>query len=132
MFGRANPRAVFSSVWRTVLSSWSLVRLRTRDEDQGRGTDEELRTKDQGPTHEVSANYTELKTALHNMRVLHVGKFYPPASGGMERVVQLLCEGERRLGTDSRVLVVNKGSTTVHETVNGVPVTRVAQIHMIG
>ena len=24
--------------------------------------------------------------------VLHVGKFYPPARGGMEKVLQVLCE----------------------------------------
>src|SRR6478672_3214492 len=29
------------------------------------------------------------------LRVLHVGKFYPPAPGGMEKMVQSLCEGER-------------------------------------
>jgi len=65
------------------------------------------------------------------LRVLHVGKFYPPASGGMERVVQLLCEGERA-HVDSRVLVSNGRAATVHETVRGVPVTRVAQLHAIG
>lgn len=65
------------------------------------------------------------------LRVLHVGKFYPPASGGMERVVQLLCEGERA-SVDSRVLVSNVRAATVHESVRGVPVTRAAQLHAIG
>ena len=32
------------------------------------------------------------------LTILHVGKFYPPAPGGMEKVVQLLCESERRSG----------------------------------
>ena len=65
------------------------------------------------------------------MRVLHVGKFYPPAPGGMEKVVQLLCEGERRT-IDSRVLVANHQSGTVVEEVNGVPVTRVRSLAKIG
>ena len=65
------------------------------------------------------------------MRVLHVGKFYPPARGGMERVVQTLCEAERA-HIDSRVLVANETPATVHETVEGVPVTRVASIRKVG
>jgi glycosyltransferase involved in cell wall biosynthesis len=56
-------------------------------------------------------------------RVLHVGKFYPPVSGGMERVLQLLCEREKD-SVQSRVLVAHAGRRTVHETVDGVPVTR--------
>ena len=42
------------------------------------------------------------------MKILHVGKYYPPVPGGMERVLQLLCEGERR-EVDSRVLVASTG-----------------------
>ena len=64
-------------------------------------------------------------------RVLHVGKFYPPVSGGMERVLQLLCERERTV-VDTRVLVANTGRTTVHDTVDGVPVTRVANLGSVG
>jgi glycosyltransferase involved in cell wall biosynthesis len=59
------------------------------------------------------------------MRVLHVGKFYPPVSGGMERVLKLLCDREKAF-VDTRVLVANTAAETVHETVDGVPVTRVA------
>jgi glycosyltransferase involved in cell wall biosynthesis len=67
------------------------------------------------------------------IRVLHVGKYYPPAPGGMERVVQLLCESERGLeGIDSRVLVANTAASTRHDTVGGVPVTRLRALGAIG
>ena len=67
------------------------------------------------------------------LRVLHVGKYYPPAPGGMEKVVQLLCENERLLeGIDSRVLVANTEAGTRRETVRGVPVTRLAALGAIG
>ena len=66
-------------------------------------------------------------------RVLHVGKYYPPAPGGMEKVVQLLCESERQFeDLDSRVLVANTTATSVRETLNGVPITRVAAYGAIG
>lgn len=64
--------------------------------------------------------------------ILHVGKFYPPAPGGMEKVVQLLCESERAQGLDSRVLVANTTRDTVRESLHGVPVTRVAAFGAIG
>jgi rhamnosyl/mannosyltransferase len=65
------------------------------------------------------------------LRVLHVGKFYPPAPGGMEKMVQLLCEGERP-GVDSQVLVANTSARTVREAWRGVPVTRIASFGSIG
>jgi rhamnosyl/mannosyltransferase len=65
------------------------------------------------------------------IKVLHVGKYYPPAPGGMERVVQLLCESEQPL-VSSHVLVANTTAQTVHDVVHGVPVTRVASIASIG
>ena len=65
------------------------------------------------------------------MKVLHVGKFYPPAPGGMERVVQLLCENERP-EVDSVVLAANTSPHTVREVWHGVPVTRVASVASIG
>jgi rhamnosyl/mannosyltransferase len=68
---------------------------------------------------------------LGRLRVLHVGKYYPPVPGGMERVLQLLCEHERRV-TDSEVLVVNTSHRTIRETWHGVPVTRVARLAAIG
>jgi len=68
---------------------------------------------------------------MKRLSVLHVGKFYPPAPGGMERVVQLLCEGEQAT-VDSHVLVANTGRGTVRETWHGVRVTRVSSVAAIG
>ena len=65
------------------------------------------------------------------LRVLHVGKYYPPVPGGMERVVQTLCEVTRdRL--DSRVLVFHREGSTLQEVVGGVPVTRVGTLGQAG
>ena len=64
-------------------------------------------------------------------RVLHVGKFYPPVAGGMERVVQTLCRASEGL-VESRVLAMNTGRATVEEVVEGVPVTRVGTIGAVG
>jgi rhamnosyl/mannosyltransferase len=58
------------------------------------------------------------------LKVLHLGKFYPPVPGGIERVVQALCTiTNPRL--DNHVLAFNTGSETVEEVVGGVRVTRV-------
>ena len=66
------------------------------------------------------------------MRVTHLGKFYPPVRGGMERVLQALCEGERSLGIDSRALVAGTGGRTTEENVGGVPVTRAGSLLRVG
>ena len=66
------------------------------------------------------------------MRVTHLGKFYPPVAGGMERVLQALCEGERARGIDSRALVAGVARRTVEEDVNGVPVIRAGSIARAG
>lgn len=57
------------------------------------------------------------------MRVLHIGKYYPPEKGGIETHVSGLCEA---LATHAEVsvLVANRGPGTVRERVNGIPVTR--------
>jgi glycosyltransferase involved in cell wall biosynthesis len=65
------------------------------------------------------------------LRVLHVGKFYPPVPGGMEQVLESLCCAPES-GIDNRVLVANTGRPTVREVVRGVPVTRVGTIGAAG
>jgi len=68
----------------------------------------------------------------HRLRITHLGKFYPPVRGGIERVLQTLCEGERQRGIDSRALVVGTSRETIHELVDGVPVTRAASWLRVG
>jgi glycosyltransferase involved in cell wall biosynthesis len=47
-------------------------------------------------------------------------------------VLQLLCEGERRLDVDSRVLVAGTARATTRDVMNGVPVTRAGSLAMVG
>lgn len=65
------------------------------------------------------------------LEVLHVGKYYPPVPGGMERVLKLLCDRERH-HVDARVLVMDTGRRTVRDVVDGVPVTRVGTVLRLG
>ena len=65
------------------------------------------------------------------LRVLHVGKFYPPARGGMERMLQVLAEDEHR-AVDTEVLVANVRPRTTREVCGNVPVTRVASFGSVG
>lgn len=58
------------------------------------------------------------------LRVVHVGKFYPPHLGGMETHLELLARSTRG-EADVEVVVSNDGPHTVRETVGGVPVTRI-------
>ena len=58
------------------------------------------------------------------LKVLHVGKFYPPHAGGMESHLALLCR-ELRREVDVEVVVSNDGPRTVAEAVDGVRVTRI-------
>ena len=65
------------------------------------------------------------------IRVLHVGKFYPPRAGGMERVLEMLCRASRAF-VENHVLVANAARNTVRETLDGVHVTRVGTIGAVG
>jgi len=58
------------------------------------------------------------------LRVLHVGKFYPPHMGGIETHLQGLC-GELSKLADVRVTVSSDDRTGSHEVLDGVRVTRV-------
>jgi len=58
------------------------------------------------------------------MKVLQVGKFYPPYMGGIETHLQALC-GELRRVMDVHVLAAHGEFTTKDEIFEGVPVTRV-------
>src|SRR5258708_30568078 len=65
----------------------------------------------------------ESAVARHPLRVLHVGKFYPPHMGGIETHLQALC-GELRKSLQLRVVVASDGSEAVEEVGDGVALTR--------
>ena len=61
------------------------------------------------------------------LRILHIGKFYPPNMGGIETHLHALC-GELRKVVDVRVLVASEDSNTKDEVLEGVPVSRVGTV----
>ena len=65
------------------------------------------------------------------IRVLHVGKFYPPVPGGMERVVESLCQAVRG-DVESSVLAFHTGRGTSIDRVDGISVRRVGTIASVG
>lgn len=58
------------------------------------------------------------------LKVLHVGKFYPPHMGGIETHLQALCT-ELHKSIDLRIIVASDDRTASDETVEGVRVRRV-------
>jgi rhamnosyl/mannosyltransferase len=68
---------------------------------------------------------------LRAIRVLHVGKFYPPYRGGMETHLETLCQG-LRADVDVRVVVANTERHRVDEIVDGIPVTRLGTFVNLG
>jgi rhamnosyl/mannosyltransferase len=64
------------------------------------------------------------------LRVLQLGKFYPPQRGGMESHVKTLCDRLHE-EIDVKVLVSNTGPTTLRELCDGIPVSRIARIAQV-
>jgi glycosyltransferase involved in cell wall biosynthesis len=64
------------------------------------------------------------------MRILHVGKYYAPQRGGIERHTQALAEASVRVGDDACVLVHQPAGIRTHarERINGVEIRRVGCI----
>ncbi len=61
------------------------------------------------------------------MRILHLGKYYWPYKGGMERFVRDLCQAQARRGHQVVCAVHNHMSTFVEEVMGGVRVIRFAK-----
>lgn len=66
-----------------------------------------------------------------SIRVLHVGKFYPPHMGGMETHLQTLC-GELNKSIRVRVIAANDSRRHREDVIDGVRVTRLAQLFSVG
>tara|TARA_R110002072_G_scaffold64203_9_gene159981 strand:- start:27161 stop:28318 length:1158 start_codon:yes stop_codon:yes gene_type:complete len=62
------------------------------------------------------------------MRILHIGKYYYPFHGGIESVVKNTCEGLAEDGHDIEVLCSNTSFKNSDEMINGVKVSRSAEI----
>jgi glycosyltransferase involved in cell wall biosynthesis len=61
------------------------------------------------------------------LRILQVGKFYPPHMGGIETHLQALC-GALRGHADVRVIVSSEDRSTIEEMVDAVPVARLSTL----
>jgi rhamnosyl/mannosyltransferase len=75
----------------------------------------------------VSSSQPLALKQLSGLRVLHLGKFYPPHPGGMETHLQALC-GELKHAIDVEVVVAGEGRETVEETVDGVRISRLGTL----
>jgi glycosyltransferase involved in cell wall biosynthesis len=79
------------------------------------------------PSQSRSALLAPYDASRGKLRVLHVGKFYPPHMGGIETHLQALCGGLRE-HADVRVIVSSEDRNTVEETVDSVPVARLSTL----
>ena len=68
---------------------------------------------------------------MRKPRILHLGKFYPPANGGIETALETMCNDEPET-IENLALVMTKARQTVHEVLDGVAVTRVGSIATVG
>src|SRR6266850_8232902 len=64
------------------------------------------------------------------LRVLHVGKYYPPYRGGMESHLEIL-SGELKTMVGLKVVVANATRRTTTEVNDGVDLTRVGKLFNI-
>src|SRR5579864_2304518 len=81
---------------------------------------------DQLVTHPGSVNPPSATTGPR-LRVLQVGKFYPPHMGGIETHLQALC-GALKAEVDLRVIVSNDDRRSLDHTLDGVAIHRVATL----
>ncbi len=61
------------------------------------------------------------------MRIVHLGKYYAPHHGGIERAVETLCRGLAQRGHEVVAVVSNSSAESVDESIDGVRVIRVGQ-----
>ena len=65
------------------------------------------------------------------MRVLHLGKYYPPVTGGMETILASICEGTSP-HVSNRVIVANDRAATIEDRIGDVAIVRVARLAKAG
>ena len=75
-------------------------------------------------TMELANGPAQTGAAARRLKVLHVGKFYPPHMGGIETHLQALC-GELSKTVDLRVVVASEDHQRSDEALEGVSVSRI-------
>jgi glycosyltransferase involved in cell wall biosynthesis len=65
------------------------------------------------------------------MKILELGKFYPPVRGGIETLLKSMCEGFVRKGAEVECVVTNDRAQTIAEKINGVQIRRIASFGSI-
>jgi rhamnosyl/mannosyltransferase len=66
------------------------------------------------------------RSDLSHLKILHLGKFYPPVRGGMESHLEVLSNELKDL-VKLKLIVANECRQTVRESCDGVSVTRVGE-----
>ncbi len=80
------------------------------------------------PSEVLPPQTLRLSKVEKKLRVLQVGKFYPPHAGGMESHLEALCT-QLKNSVDLEVLVSSSnGDRTIREVVDGVKVTRLSKL----
>jgi len=72
---------------------------------------------------EFSRNLDGSRATSRKLKVLQVGKFYPPHMGGIETHLQALCK-QLRESVDLEVVVANDGRSGLEENIEGVSISR--------
>jgi len=65
------------------------------------------------------------------MKVLHLGKYYPPSKGGMETILQLVCT-RTAAHVENKVFVANRNWSTSEERLGGVDIVRLPTLMKVG
>ncbi|MDD2707041.1 MAG: glycosyltransferase [Verrucomicrobiae bacterium] len=73
----------------------------------------------------------EMSDSLSGKMALHLGRYYPPHVGGVEKVMQELCEGLAAF-CQVKVMVNQMGCGGGREKINGVEVIRLATLLRVG
>lgn len=61
------------------------------------------------------------------MKILHLGKYYPPVPGGIETHVKVLCEGLSKKGFNITCVVSSSSHKSYFEKINGVNLVRLGK-----
>lgn len=68
-----------------------------------------------------------VRADLRRLKVLHLGKYYPPVRGGIESHLEVLSHGLKDI-VNLKLIVANESRHTVNEICGGVSVTRVGEL----